>query len=274
MSARFSLLLCGFIGLAGCSSGSSGGNGGGTGLVITPLSVAQQKRFDQTALHVSTGAQWKGYGTGAAIAPIENKIALEQSVASNCAFDAINEATPAPIAADPSVSSSKSGFETSGAACPISAGFLNADSTTSSQSKGSYDDARVFSIHYAALTDVAKNALDIQSYNYTMNLKTGTMDGMMMTTGNGSGQIVSKVEGILKLGYTTTASYAQTGMTMTSSSTLTYPDGLVVEIKSVQSSSQQGQTIDYYLNGKLIDGPTYNMYMMQFGINHMQGYMP
>lgn len=253
--------------LSACSkSGGSGDGGGGT---VTGLSAGDQARFDNTANAISQSNHLRQkQATGAtmtrstqSVSQSAQKVAiLQQKVMRNCQITVIGQ-DPQSLGA-PEAGQGPQGIHTgvslSGDACPISYSLNSSVSFTQPDPHSAPTGFDVqFAVLYKALTDDARAALDVQVYDVKLAVD-ASQDGI---SGSGGGYVVLNSEGRIDIAFSVSGvANGQSNIT-TATMTLTYADGMKVEIKSADTSTASGKVSTYFINGKAVDEKTYMRYI-------------
>jgi hypothetical protein len=250
---------------AGCSK--SGNSGGGAGAQVAPLSPEEQAAFDKTANNVSESTQWDSNSPATPAAAAlsttstpSGKAQLNKLVAANCKIDFASPENPPQ---GPTMSMDMK-FSVDGDNCPISMGWRM--KTDISQTSMTMD----FGIFYQPKTSDATAAIDVQSYKLDIKM-TGAADNNGTSSMNisGGGEIVSQSQGDVKIAISGTATGQGENGTMTQVTRFSYPTGMAVELKQIDTmvSGQKPATV-YFINGKSVSEKQYKSYLTKFGLDH------
>lgn len=254
------ILVCVFS-LVACNKNSGGGAPAGP----QGLSDSQQQRFDSTASSIGQVSKWNLQGSGgaglvamtsaqssqaAAKTSLEKKIAAQQLCDVQVIKPDIGDSNPGSVPRD-----IKMGMTVQGANCPISFA-LKTNMNMKPAGPGQQGSAKVdFSILYKAVSDEAKSALEVQDYSFNVSLSASDAS----VAGSGEGYVVTKTDGRIRFGFSAGGGGDSAFQTLT----LTYPDGMVVELKEVDTKSGQDIKRAFFINGEAVDQKTFQSYMMK-----------
>lgn len=263
--------------ISACTSNSSGGGEGPA--PVKPMSAEEQSTFDKTAEAVSESTQWQAAQQNPRHArvtniPSQKKAALEALVAKNCVVNVTQPAQnqPMPNPGQPGTQDLSSGLTLGGPYCPITFEFANANKimwgTDSMSFKGQ------FALKYEAMSADAKDALDVQEYALAMSHNMDANQNGGSAQGSGTGRIVTKSQGTIKVDLSMSGGGNQDASSMTTVMKLTYPKGLVVELKQVDSYKGDKATSTYYINNVPVTKERFTSYMKKFGMDNREEGQP
>ena len=245
--------------LSACSS-NSGGNGEAP---IAPLTQAQEARFQNTVEEVGrTNTQfgkdkYKENGAHARFAsvnpvppPAISQAEIDERIERDCTMQGLDEMKqPSPTAID---------FAIGGAQCPVSLKFsmrqnLGADPNLPNGTMG-------FSVTFVIVDSQIAHQYDVQAFDISMQASIQSQQsqnsGSATATIKGQGTIKSRKEGLVKIalaGGMNASGNANSFRSQESYTlTMTYPDGLRVELKETKSNENGTQLAQCFLNDKEI----------------------
>ena len=257
------------------SACSGGGGGGGSAAPVSPLTAEQMAQLNQTSENVGQVTNWQTPSSGTSHAffaaeltkadqaksDVQNKV----SDPSACTVK-MTEPAKVPPGSNPSMPMDfEMGMTIDGAACPIAYSWASHSKTQMSQTSIAMNSD--FSMSYTSVAGSSK-LLDVQSYKIAMKSDvSGNQQGASGTT-SGQGQIVSLSQGTIALGLSGGLLANEQGSTSSTVATMTYPNGLVVEFKSVSTHAGSSPAVmKYYLNGVEISKADMDKYSKSFGLD-------
>lgn len=267
------------FGLAACS----GGGGGGAAAPIAPLNSAQSAQFEMTVANVADVSDWqvptsvpapsqKPFGFGASSMPIPVKSEIQKKVfdPSVCVVTVAQPSQPStPVSPSlPMVSATETGLSIGGASCPIAFSWSHKSNQNVDSAAQSISVTTDFAIDYKGQSSQAR-AFDIEAYGFKMAMAMNINQAGGSGSITGSGQIVSRSQGTIAMAINGTMQMSQQRINSTTVASLSYPNGLVVELKTISTQDPQtGVEVNtFFLNNLSISEAEFQRYSKSFGLD-------